>query len=109
MTLRCGSHVSAGLLLACWCCSLAAQQWRPVEVPARQDVLAIDDSDASTDNEAEQPSQEGRSFALASPGAFAQPTGPWTGRVLGIPGPESVEKRGVVGLATFTRSIIVQR
>ena len=69
----------------------------------------LDESEASANNEAVQP-EESLTFALPRADEdFDLPSGFWTGRVVGIPGPEAIEKRGVPGLPTFTRTIIVQR
>jgi len=110
MTSRAGSLVPlALLLLGYWCPSLSAQLSRPDATTPPQELPAIDHSEASADNEAEQPSQESLSFTLPAGEDFELPSGSWTGRVVGIPEPEPIEKRGVPGLPTFTRSIVVQR
>src|ERR1700694_5307514 len=109
MAIRGGSLVPLGLVLGCWCPSVSAQQWSP-DVTPRQDLPAIEESEGSAENEAEQPSQESLTFALPhAEEDLDLPTPSWTGRVIGIPGPQTVEKRGVPGLPTFTRTIIVQR
>lgn len=108
MTIRCGPLVPVSLLLACWCAALAAQPPRPVDDPARPDLPAIDDAAAAAGDEAEQASQEGLSFALPATEDFAPPAGPWIGRVLGIPGPEPIEKRYVPGLPTFSRNVVAR-
>jgi hypothetical protein len=109
MIIRGGSLASVALMLACWCPSLSAQLSRPDATTPPQELPAIDDPGASADKEAEQPSQESFSFALSAAEDFELPSGSWTDRVVGIPGPELVEKRGVPGLPTFTRTIGVQR
>lgn len=48
------------------------------------------------------------SYALPLAEDFEPPTGPWTGRVLGIPGPEPAEKRGAAGLPTFSRNVVAR-
>ena len=109
MIVRGGSLVSVALMLACWCPSLSAQLSRPGATTPPRELPAIDDPGASADREAEQPSRESFSFALSAAEDFELPSGSWTDRVVGIPGPELVEKRGVPGLPTFTRTIGVQR
>ncbi len=69
----------------------------------------VDDADASTGDQAEQPSRESLSFALPATGDLAPPTGPWIGRVLGIPGPEPADKRYVPGLPTFSRNVVARK
>jgi hypothetical protein len=102
MTIRGGSPlVSMCFLLGCCCSSLSAQ-------PSRS-VGTMEESAGSADNEAEQPPEGSLTFALPAAEDSELPSGSWTGRVVGIPGPAAVEKRGVPGLATFTRSIVVQR
>jgi len=109
MIVRGSSLVSVALMLACWCPSLSAQLSRPGATTPAQERPAIDDPGASADREAEQLSRESFSFALSATEDFELPSGSWTDRVVGIPGPELVEKRGVPGIPTFTRTIGVQR
>src|ERR1700719_4062502 len=104
MTIRGHSLVSVALLLACWCSSLSAQLSRPDAMTPPQELPAITDPGASADREAEQPSWDSLSFALPAAEDSELPSS-WTGRVVGIPGPEPIEKRGVPALPTFTRSI----
>lgn len=64
---------------------------------------------ALADNEAQQAPRESLSFALPSVENFAPPSEPWTGRVLGLLGPESIEqRRGVPGIPTFSRNVVAR-
>jgi hypothetical protein len=63
---------------------------------------------AAADGAAGEPAGSGLSYALPQASEIAPPTGPWTSRVLGIPGPEPVEKRGFAGLPTFSRNVVAR-
>jgi hypothetical protein len=57
-------------------------------------------------------SDAARSFVLPAIESFAPPSGAWTGRVVGLPGPlpesGASEKKAAPGLPTFTRSIVAR-
>lgn len=67
---------------------------------------------AAADDEREEAALESPSFALAADGEdLALPSGPWTARVVGIPGtePEESERRAAPGLPTFTGRVVARR
>lgn len=64
---------------------------------------------AASYRDAEEPAGKGLSFALAPAEGMSLSSDSWTDRVVVIPGPDSVEKRGVPSLVTFTRTILVGR
>lgn len=56
----------------------------------------------------QEPSSEARTYYLAAPEPVATPPQPWVGRVVGIPGPDIVEKSGAAGIPTFTRTVVAR-
>jgi hypothetical protein len=52
--------------------------------------------------------EAGPSFVLPVDESFVPPSGAWTARVVGIPGPLSLEKKALPGLPTFTRTVVAR-